>query len=168
LSVPDSNIENLLDSKTVAIIGLSDDPEKDSYEVGEYLKGAGYRVVPVNPTIASFLGEKAYDSLADVPFDVDVVDVFRKSEALPGIVDEALAKGAKGVWAQLGIANEEAGDKARAAGLGIVMDRCMMATHRLRENYRKAGVTPPWLAGADAGLGASPSEAGPGAAEGDA
>jgi predicted CoA-binding protein len=144
--MPDSDIEKLLDSKTVAIVGLSDDPTKDSYEVGEYLRSVGYRVVPVNPTIESFMGEKAYASLADIPFDVDVVDVFRRSEKLPGIVDEAIAKGAKGVWAQLGIANEEAADKAQAAGLGIVMDRCMMATHRLRANYRKAGVTPPWLA----------------------
>jgi predicted CoA-binding protein len=157
--VPDSDIERLLDSQTVAIIGLSDDPEKYSYEVGEYLKSAGYRVVPVNPKIESFLGEKAYASLAEIPFDIDVVDVFRKSEALPGIVDEAAAKGAKGVWAQLGISNEEAADKARDVGLGIVMDRCMMATHRLRENYRKAGVTLPWLADDDPGPGDSLGDA---------
>lgn len=144
--MPDSDIERLLDSQTVAIVGLSDDPEKNSYEVGEYLRSVGYQVVPVNPTIESFMGEKAYPSLADIPFDIDVVDVFRRSEALPGIVDEAIAKGAKGVWAQLGISNEEAADKAQAAGIGIVMDRCMMATHRLRANYRKSGVTPPWLA----------------------
>jgi predicted CoA-binding protein len=148
--VPDSDIEALLDSRTVAIVGLSDEPTKDSYEVGEYLKSVGYRVVPVNPKIESFLGAKAYASLAEVPFDVDVVDVFRQPEALPEVVDEAIAKGAKGVWAQLGIANEEAADKAQAAGLGIVMDRCMMATHRLRQNYRKAGVTPPWAIEGDA------------------
>ncbi len=148
--MPDTDIEPLLDGKTVAIVGLSDDPAKDSYEVGEYLKGAGYRVVPVNPKIESFLGERAYPSLADIPFDIDVVDVFRRPEALPGIVDEAAATGAKGVWAQLGIANEEAADKAQAVGLRIVMDRCMMATHRLRQNYRKAGVTPPWAVEGDA------------------
>jgi predicted CoA-binding protein len=156
--MPDSDIETLLDSHTVAIVGLSDDPEKDSYEVGEYLMEAGYRVVPINPTIESFRGEKAYPSLADVPFDVDVVDVFRGSNKLPGILDEAVAKGVKGVWAQLGISNEEAAETAQAAGIAIVMDRCMMATHRLRQRYLERGLPLPWLADA----------AGPDTAGGDA
>jgi predicted CoA-binding protein len=130
--MPDSDTEAMLDGHTVAIVGLSDDPTKKSYEVGEYLRSAGYRVVPVNPKIESFHGEKAYASLADIPFAVDVVDVFRRSEALPEVVDEAIAKGVKGVWAQEDVSNEEAERRARAAGLLFVMDRCMMETHKLR------------------------------------
>ena len=139
--MPDSDIEGLLESHTVAIVGLSGDPTKKSYEVGEYLLAAGYRVVPVNPRIESFMGEKAYPSLADVPFDIDVVDVFRKSEALLEVVDEAIAKGVRGVWAQEGVHDQEAERKAKAAGLLFVMDRCMMATHRQRA--RAGGSAPP-------------------------
>ena len=142
--MPDSDIEALYDSHTVAIVGLSDDPEKKSYEVGEYLQAAGYRVVAVNPRVESWKGETAYPSLAAVPFEIDVVDVFRNSEALPGIVDEAIARGVKGVWAQEGVSNEEAERRALAAGLLFVMDRCMMATHKLRAEYLARGLPPPW------------------------
>ncbi len=115
--------------RTVAVVGLSDKPDRDSYHVAEYLQRAGYRVIPVNPAVASVLGEKSYPSLRDVPEKVDVVDVFRKAEAVPAIVDDAIAVGAKVVWMQEGIVHNEAAQKARAAGLKVVMGRCMLKEH---------------------------------------
>ena len=122
--------EILLSAKTIASVGLSSNQEKDSYWVASYLKEQGYRIIPVNPTAAEILGEKSYPDLEAVSEKIDVVQVFRKPEDVPPIVDEAIKVGAKVVWMQEGIVNEEAAQKAREAGLQVVMDACMRATHR--------------------------------------
>ena len=122
--------EILLSAKTIASVGLSSNPEKESYGVVQYLMGQGYRVFPVNPTVSDVLGEKAYPDLSSIPEKVDVVQIFRKPEDIPPVVDEAIKIGAKVVWMQEGIVNEQAAIKARSAGLRVVMDACMRATHR--------------------------------------
>jgi uncharacterized protein len=119
----------LQNSRVVAVVGLSPKPERPSYRVAQYLKDHGYRIVPVNPGQKEILGEKCYPRLADVPFPVDVVDIFRNVEAIPAIVDEAIAKGAKVVWMQQGLVEPESAQKARAAGLKVVMDRCLKIDH---------------------------------------
>ncbi len=116
-------------SRTVAVVGLSDKPERPSYDVAGYLAAHGYVIIPVNPMIKEWKGIKAYPSLSDIPMKVDVVDIFRKSEDVPPVVDEAIRIGAKAVWMQLGRVNEEAAEKARKAGLSVVMDRCMKIEH---------------------------------------
>lgn len=116
-------------AKTIAIVGLSDKPERESYQVADYLQRHGYRIIPVNPAVPEVLGERSYPSLIEVPETIDVVDVFRRAEAVPAIVDEAIAIGAKTIWLQLGIVNKEAEEKARAAGLQFVADRCMKIEH---------------------------------------
>jgi uncharacterized protein len=124
---PEDRIRELLDRyRTVAVVGLSDNPMKASYEVADYLKSHGYRIIPVNPSVESVLGEKSYPDLASIPIPVDIVDVFRRSDAVPGIVDEAIGIGAKMVWMQLGIVNNKAAKKAREAGLEVVQSRCIM------------------------------------------
>ena len=120
----------LLSTKTIASVGLSSNSEKESYWIVSYLKEQGYHVIPVNPTATEILGEKAYPNLESVPEKIDVVQVFRKSEDVPPVVDDAIKIGAKVVWMQEGIVNEEAARKAREAGLQVVMDACMRATHR--------------------------------------
>src|SRR5574339_965676 len=120
----------LLSTKTVASVGLSANQEKESYWIVSYLKDQGYRIIPVNPTADEILGEKAYPDLQSVPEKIDVVQVFRKSEDVPPVVDDAIKAGAKVVWMQEGIVNWDAADKARAAGLQVVMDTCMRVTHR--------------------------------------
>jgi predicted CoA-binding protein len=115
--------------KTIAVVGLSANPERVSNSVARYMQEAGYRIIPVNPGIREALGEKAYASLRDIPEKVDLVNIFRRSEDVPPVVDEAIAIGAKGVWMQEGIINEEAADKARAAGLKVVMDSCIKVQH---------------------------------------
>ena len=120
----------LLSAKTVASVGLSSNRAKESYGIVEYLKGQGYRIIPVNPTATEILGEKSYPDLESVPEKIDVVQVFRNPEDVPPVVDSAIKVGAKVVWMQEGIVNEEAATKARAAGLQVVMDACMRATHR--------------------------------------
>lgn len=120
----------LISSNTIASVGVSSNVEKESYGVVWYLKGQGYKIIPVNPTATEILDEKAYPSLSDVPDKVDVVQIFRKSEDVPPIVDEAIKIGAKVVWMQEGIVNEEAAQKAKEAGLQVVMDTCMRAAHR--------------------------------------
>jgi uncharacterized protein len=122
--------EILLSSKTVASVGLSSNQEKESYWIVPYLKEQGYRIIPVNPTATEILGEKVYPNLSAIPDKVDVVQVFRKSEDVPPVVDEAIKIGAKVVWMQEGISHEEAAQQARAAGLQVVMNACMRATHR--------------------------------------
>lgn len=127
----DQDLKNiLLIAKTIAIVGLSDKPDRDSYRVAEYLQNHGYRIIPVNPTVANVLGEKSYASVAAIPEPVDVVDIFRKPDAVGPIVAEAIAAGAKVVWMQLGAVNEAAAQAARAAGLQVVMDRCMKVEHQ--------------------------------------
>lgn len=120
----------LLSAKTIASVGLSSNMEKESYWIVSYLKDQGYRIIPVNPTAVEILGEKAYPNLESVPVKIDVVQVFRKPEDVPPVVDGAIRVGAKVVWMQEGIVNEEAAQKAREAGLQVVMDACMRVTHR--------------------------------------
>ena len=122
--------EILLSAKTIASFGLSSNQEKESYWIVSYLKEQGYRIIPVNPTATEIMGEKVYPDLESIPDKVDVVQVFRKSEDVPPVVESAIKIGAKVVWMQEGIINEAAAQKAREAGLQVVMDACMRATHR--------------------------------------
>ncbi len=121
--------EILTKAKTIAVVGLSNKPYRTSHEIASYFKAMGYRIIPVNPNITEALGEKAYASLRDIPERVDVVQIFRRSEAVPPIVDDAIAIGAKVVWMQTGIVNEGAAARAEAAGLKVVMDACMRSVH---------------------------------------
>lgn len=116
--------------KRIAVVGMSKDPEKDAQRIPLYLKNVGYEIIPVNPTATEIAGMKAYKSLSEVPFDFDIVQIFRPSDAVPPIVDEALKTKAKVIWMQLGISNEKAAQKARMAGRIVVQDRCMMVEHR--------------------------------------
>lgn len=118
--------------KTIAVVGLSSNPLRPSHEVSEYMQRAGYRIIPVNPNETEVLGERSYARLEDVPEGVDVVNVFRRTEEVPPVVESAIRVGAKVVWMQLGIENEEAAEKARAAGLAVVEDACIFMEHRRR------------------------------------
>lgn len=123
-------IKELLEqSKTIAVVGLSKNTERPAYRVAEYLQSQGYRVIPVNPTVDEVLGEQAYSSLKAVPVPIDIVDIFRRSEEVGPIVDEAIEVGAKAVWLQLGVINEAATRKAEQAGLQVVVDRCTKIEH---------------------------------------
>lgn len=123
----------LKEAKTIAIVGVSANPDKTSHRVAAYLQCKGYRVIPVNPTVeGEILGEKVYPSVQSIREPFDVVDVFRRAEDVPAVVDDAIAAGAKILWMQRGIVNEEAAAKAEAAGMTVVMDRCMMAEHKKR------------------------------------
>ena len=123
----------LKDNRVVAVVGLSSDPARPSHQVAKYLQAHGYRIIPVNPGCEEILGEKCYATLKDIPFPVEIVDIFRKVEAIPGIVDEAIAVRAKVVWMQQGLEEPVAGGKAREAGLAVVMDRCMKIEHQQRQ-----------------------------------
>lgn len=130
LNASPAEIADILKSYvTVAMVGLSPKPDRPSHQVAKYLQDHGYRIVPVRPGCSEILGEKCYDSLRDIPFPVEVVDIFRSVDAIPGIVDEAIAVGAKVVWMQLGLAEPVSGRKARVAGLQVVVDRCMKIEH---------------------------------------
>lgn len=122
-------LQILQSAQTIAVVGLVNDPSRPSYGVAQYLQRQGYRIVPVNPKETEVLGEQAYPDLLAVPFEVDVVDLFRRSEAVGPYVDQAVEKGAKVVWMQLGIENEEAAQRGRAAGLQVVMNHCMKVEH---------------------------------------
>ena len=119
----------LRSAKTIAVVGLSANPHRPSHGVARYLQRVGYRVIPVNPNIAEVLGERAYANLSELPEPVDVVDVFRRSEFAGAIVDQAIAIGAGAIWLQDGVVDEAAAERARAAGLDVVMDDCMMRRH---------------------------------------
>ncbi|MHC1724625.1 MAG: CoA-binding protein [Syntrophobacteraceae bacterium] len=119
----------LNDSKTVAVVGISHKEERDSNRVARYLQQHGYKMIPVNPKYKEVLGETCYPDLKSIPEHVDVVDIFRNIEAIPPIVDEAIEIKAGAVWMQLGLAHEEAAEKARAAGIRVVMDKCMKIEH---------------------------------------
>jgi len=123
--------EILTHYKTVAVVGISPKEDRPSYSVASYLKSKGYRIVPVRPDGDIILGEKVYPNLHEIPeeIEVDVVDVFRKSEEVPPVADEAIRRGAKVLWMQEGVINKEAGTKAEKAGLKVVMDRCMKKEH---------------------------------------
>jgi predicted CoA-binding protein len=111
--------------RTVAIIGASADPQRPSYRVADFLQKEGYRIIPVTPKSGEILGEKVYPDLSSIPIPVDVVDIFRRTQEIPPVVEEAISIGAKAVWMQEGLINEEAAEKAKKAGLIVVMDRCM-------------------------------------------
>ena len=127
----DAELREILGLRTIAVVGCSSTPGKDAHEIPRYLERHDYDVVPVNPFADEILGRKAYDSLADVEESVDVVDVFRPSEEVADIVDAAIAReDVKVVWTQLGIRDEEAAERAEAAGLKVVQDKCMKVEHR--------------------------------------
>ena len=128
----DEQLKKLLtDAHTIAIVGASANPERSSFGIMQKLQRSGYRVIPVNPRETQVLGEKAYASLSDVPEPVDIVDVFRRSEDTPPIAGEAVKIGAKVLWLQSGISNEEAADRATAGGLTVVMDACLGTMHSI-------------------------------------
>jgi predicted CoA-binding protein len=122
--------EILHTARTIAVIGLSGKRYRPSYGVAEYLKRAGYRIIPVNPEESEVLGEKSYPDLDSIPEPVDVVDIFRRSEFVPEIVEAAIRKGAKVVWMQEGVIHEEAARRAEEAGVTVIMDRCILKDHR--------------------------------------
>lgn len=123
--------------RVVAVVGLSGRPDRPSYQVASYLQAQGLRIIPVNPTIADVLGEKAYPSLRDVPVSIDVVDVFRRPDEIEPIVDDAITVGAPVLWLQLGVVNDAAARQAEAAGMTVIMDRCLKVEHqKSRERMR--------------------------------
>lgn len=126
--------EILRDCRTIAVVGLSSNPARPSYGVASYMKAQGYRVIPVNPNETNVLGEPAYPSLAAAPGTIDLVNIFRKSEDVSPIIEEAIACGAKAVWMQEGVINEQAAVRARESGLLVVMDRCWLKEHTARSH----------------------------------
>jgi uncharacterized protein len=137
-AISDPITEILKSSKTIAVVGLSNRRFRPSYGVAEYLKSAGYRIIPVNPHESAVLGEKSYAHLEDIPEKVDIVDVFRRSEFVPPIVDSAIRIGARVLWMQEGVVNSGAAEKARQAGLFVAMDLCI-----LKEHAKRFGAHPP-------------------------
>jgi predicted CoA-binding protein len=119
-------------AKTIAVVGLSDNPIRASYGVSAYMQHNGYRIIPVNPTIKGALGEKAVACLTDVKEKIDIVDVFRRSEFVPDVVDEAIRLRVPAIWMQEGVIHPDAAEKARRAGIFVVMDRCILKEHRAR------------------------------------
>ena len=129
----DEDIKALLkNSKNIAVVGISDKQERDSFGVAKYLVSRGYNVIPVNPSLETWQGIKSYPNLSSIPKDtkLDIVDIFRKSEAVGEIVEESLKVKPKAIWMQLGVVNEEAGKKASNNGISVVMDKCIMVEHR--------------------------------------
>jgi predicted CoA-binding protein len=116
-------------SRVIAVVGLSSKQFRPSYGVAEYMQREGYRIIPVNPHESEVLGEKAYARLEDVPEHVDIVDIFRRSEFVSPVVDDAIRMGANAVWMQEGVVDEQSAERARAAGLAVVMDRCILKEH---------------------------------------
>jgi predicted CoA-binding protein len=117
-------------SKTIAVVGLSDSPLRASHGVSAYMQMQGYRIIPVNPDVEEVLGEKSYPSLLDVPGPIDIVNVFRRPEFVPAIVDQAIARKASAIWMQEGVIHQQAAEKARQAGIFVVMDLCILKEHR--------------------------------------
>src|SRR5689334_8169824 len=122
--------EILRNARTIAVVGLSGKRFRPSYGVAEYMQRAGYRIIPVNPHEAEVLGERCYADLDSVPGEVDIVDIFRRSEFVPDIVEAAIRKGAKAIWMQEGVVHEAAARRAEAAGITVLMDRCILKDHR--------------------------------------
>ena len=126
-------ITNLLqNSKTIAVVGISDNPMRPSYGVSEYMQQHGYRIIPVNPQIGEVLGEKCYATLSEIPDKIDILNVFRRPEFVPAIVEEAIRLKTPAIWMQEDVVHEEAAAKARAAGIFVVMDKCILKEHRAR------------------------------------
>ncbi len=132
MSEHDPITDLLKQSKTIAVVGLSNSPLRASHGVAAYMQTHGYRIIPVNPLIQESLGEKAYAALSEVPEAIDIVDIFRRSEFVGPIVDEAIRLGVKGIWMQEGVIDEEAAKRARQAGIFVVMDLCILTEHRAR------------------------------------
>lgn len=134
-------IKDLLEnSRTIAVVGLSNKPERDSFKVAKYMQERGYRIIPVNPRLkGEVLGEKPYSSLSEVPYKVDIVNVFRRSEDVPAVVEEALPLKPKAIWMQLGIENEGAAQQAAKEGITVIMDRCIKIDHGLLLGERGLG-----------------------------
>jgi len=130
----DSIRQILAECRTIAVVGASSNPARASNHVASYMKAQGYRVIPVNPNEQTVIGEQAYPSLTAVPGSIDLVDIFRKSEDVLPIVEEAIARGAKAIWMQEGVINEAAAQLAREAGLAVVMDRCWLKDHAVRQH----------------------------------
>lgn len=128
----DTIFDILTKYKTIAVVGLSSNPTRPSYGVTEYMQSAGYQIIPVNPNETDVLGEPSYASLEDVPQKIEIVNIFRRPEEIPPVVDAAIRAGAKVIWMQLGIANQAAAEKAQAAGLTVVMDACILVEHKKR------------------------------------
>jgi uncharacterized protein len=128
----DPILEILKQYKTIAVVGLSSNRSRPSYEVTEYMQSMGYKIIPVNPNEKELLGEKSYARLEDVPEKIEIVDIFRRAEDIPPVVESAMNVGAKVVWMQLGIENAEAAERARTAGLIVVEDACIFVEHRRR------------------------------------
>lgn len=122
----------LKSARTIAVVGLSSKRYRPSYGVAAYMQSAGYRIIPVNPNETEVLGEKCYARLEDIPEKIDIVDIFRRSELVPEVVESAIRIGAKAVWMQEGVVHEEAARRAREAGLEVVMDLCILKEHRVR------------------------------------
>jgi len=131
-SATDEIGELLKRTKTIAVVGLSDSPLRPSYGVSAYMQSHGYKIIPVNPSIKGSLGEKAVASLAEVEEKIDMVDVFRRSEYVPDLVDEAIRLKVPAIWLQEDVIHEEAAEKARKAGIFVVMDKCILKEHRRR------------------------------------
>jgi len=129
----------LKSARTIAVVGLSSKRYRPSYGVAAYMQSAGYRIIPVNPNETEVLGEKCYARLEDIPEKIDIVDIFRRSELVPEVVESAIRIGAKTVWMQEGVVNEEAARRAREAGLEVVMDLCILKEHRERRIGRESG-----------------------------
>lgn len=125
--------ELLKSAKTIAVVGLTNTPMRPSYGVSHYMRARGYRIIPVNPNITEWEGEKAYPSLLEVPEKIDIVNVFRRSEAVPDVVDYAIQIKAPVIWMQEGVEHHEAAEKARQAGIFVIMDRCILKEHRKRQ-----------------------------------
>jgi len=121
--------ELLRSAKTIAVVGLSNNPARTSNGVSAYMQSQGYRIIPVNPAISEALGEKAYPTLSEVPEKIDIVNVFRRPEHVPEVVDEAIRLGVPAIWMQEGVVHEEAAEKARQAGIFVVMNRCILKEH---------------------------------------
>ncbi|MGB7553831.1 MAG: CoA-binding protein [Candidatus Korobacteraceae bacterium] len=125
--------ELLKSAKIIAVVGLTDTPIRPSYGVSHYMQSQGYRIIPVNPNITAWQGEKAYASLLDVPEKIDIVDIFRRSDAVPEMVEQAIQVKAPAIWMQEGVVHEEAAEKARQAGIFVVMDKCILKEHIKRQ-----------------------------------
>lgn len=130
--VSDEIGELLNRARTIAVVGLSSDPMRPSFGVSQYMQRKGYRIIPVNPNESSVLGEKAYSSLSEVPEKIDLVDVFRRPDFVPAIVEEAIRLKLPALWLQEGVIHEAAAKRARDAGITVVMDRCILKEHRAR------------------------------------
>jgi uncharacterized protein len=125
----DAVSEILKTGRTIAVVGLSSKAQRPSHGVSRYMQSAGYRIIPVNPSETEVLGEKSYAKLEDIPERVDIVDIFRRSEFVPAIVDAAIRVGARGIWMQEGVVHPEAAEKARRAGLFVIMNTCILKEH---------------------------------------